>query len=213
MGRGSRGSGHQPSRRPVDLTGVISIAERNDLNTLVSAITDKMHNDVSAIFDSPPVGPLHGEHEHHTRWLSFAIFACHAGDKDMKASASPPSQPKAASDDSKTYATRAHDIVEKEEAEAMTPQLRELKKEALVFFRKWQNTVLQRTREIYIQETPVAQGSHRGRGGRGPRATYRGRCARAGAGNGRVSSTLAIGMKLQSPASPRGVAALVVAGG
>ncbi|XP_044724537.1 uncharacterized protein HRG_02433 [Hirsutella rhossiliensis] len=192
MGRGSRGSGHQSFRRPVDLTGVISIAERNDLTTLVSAITDKMHNDVSAIFDSPPVATLHAGREHHTHWLSFAIFGCHAGDKDMKASAAPSSQHEVAGDGSKSFA-KAHEIVEKEEAEAMTPQLRELKKEALVFFRKWQNTVIQRTREIHIHETPAALGNPRGRGGRGPRGGFRGRGARTGAGNGGNSSTLAIG--------------------
>lgn len=193
MGRGSRGSGHQSFRRLVDLTGVISVSERNDLSTLVSAITDKMQNDVSAIFDSPPVTPLHGGRENHSHWLSFAIFGCHA---DMKSSAAPSSQSKLAGDGSRTYA-KAHEIVLKEEAEAMTPQLRELKKEALVFFRKWQNAIVHRTREIYIHEAPSAQGNPRGRGGRGPRGGYRGRGARGGAGgNGRGSSTLAIGMKL-----------------
>lgn len=176
MGRASRVSGHAPFRRPVDLTGVISIAEKNDLTTLVSAITDKMHNDVSAIFDSPLVGPLQAAvRDHHAHRLPFAIFACH---RDAPAPSSHPG------DGSWSYA-KVHHVVEKEEADAMTPQLCELKKEALAFFRKWQNALVQRIREIHIHEAPPR--------GRGARGGHRGRGARVGLGDARTAITLAIG--------------------
>ncbi|PHH85577.1 hypothetical protein CDD83_219 [Cordyceps sp. RAO-2017] len=148
MGRGGRGSGHASFRRLADLTGLVSIAERNDLTTLVSAITEKMHDDISTIFDSPPASAALAQHErlhhhhhnkqHHHHRFSLAIFNCHAADKENDALAASASQSNLGGDGSKTYA-KAHQIVEKEEAEAMTPQLGELKKEALLFFRKWQS--------------------------------------------------------------------------
>ncbi|RCI16514.1 hypothetical protein L249_2414 [Ophiocordyceps polyrhachis-furcata BCC 54312] len=159
MGRVSRGSGHPTFRRHTDLTGLISLAERNDLTTLVSAITDKMHNDISCIFDSPPVTPVLDHHDHH-HWLSLALFKCAIVESDAKSS------PQISGDGSKAFA-KAHKIVVKEEAEAMTPQLRELKKEALLFFRKWQTALLQRTREIHITDPTAPQGNPRPRGARG----------------------------------------------
>ncbi|RDA90733.1 hypothetical protein CP533_4052 [Ophiocordyceps camponoti-saundersi (nom. inval.)] len=159
MGRVSRGSGHPTFRRHADLTGLISLAERNDLTTLVSAITDKMHNDISCIFDSPPVTPVLAQHDHH-HWLSLALFKCAISDADTKSS------PHLSGDGSKAF-VEAHKIVVKEEAEAMTPQLQELKKEALLFFRKWQTAIIQRTREIHITDPAAPQGHPRSRGGRG----------------------------------------------
>ncbi|POR38124.1 Putative membrane protein C6F6.13c [Tolypocladium paradoxum] len=194
MGRGGRGGNHQSFRRPADLTGVMSVAERNDLTTLVTAITEKMHNDISSIFDSPAVTPVLGEQEHH-HCLSLALFRRLEDSKENKLPPPlPPSQPKAAAfgDGSKTY-KKAHQIVEKEETEAMTPQLSELKKEALLFFRKWQNGIIQRIREININDTPPPQGNPRGRGARGSRGGSRGRGARGGGRNARGGLTLAIG--------------------
>ncbi|PHH73204.1 hypothetical protein CDD82_5610 [Ophiocordyceps australis] len=193
MGRGGRG-GHQTSLgRPVDLTGLISLAERNDLTTLVGAITDKMHNDIGAIFDSPPVTPVWSDHDHH-HWLSLALFHRRHGDHkennpSLVSSSLPMPKPKFVGDGSKVY-SKAHGIVEKEETQAMTPQLCELKKEALTFFRKWQNAIIQRTRDIIVTDassTSTAQANNvRGRGGRGFRGGPRGR---GGRGPPRLPST------------------------
>ncbi|KAF4582040.1 DUF726 domain-containing protein [Ophiocordyceps camponoti-floridani] len=186
MGRMGRGGGHSAFRR-IDLTGLLSVAERNDLTTLVSAITDKMHNDISCIFDSPPVTPLIHQQEHHN-WLSRAILNCAIADPPVDLPGD---------DGSKAFA-KAHKTVVKEEAEAMAPQLRELKKEALLFFTKWQTAVIQRTREIQVQDTPAAN-TRAGRGGRGG---YRGRGGRGGAvRNGRGGLTLATGPPQISPAA------------
>ncbi|KAI9158450.1 membrane protein [Paramyrothecium foliicola] len=125
MARGGRGGNQQAMRRSVDLTGIISLAEKNDLITLVNAITEKMHNDISTIFDSPPVAPLRGAHGHH-HWLSLPLL--HRHEKKMQAALD-----SHVGDGSKTY-DKAHHIIEKEETDAMTPQLRELKKEALGFY-------------------------------------------------------------------------------
>lgn len=88
---------------------------------------------------------------------------------------------------------KTREIIEKEEKEAMTPQLRELKKEALTFFRKWQTIVLQRLRDIAVNDQPGAQASSRGRG-RGLRGPPRGRGGGGrGGGPSRGPLTLATG--------------------
>ncbi|PTB79254.1 DUF726-domain-containing protein [Trichoderma longibrachiatum ATCC 18648] len=136
MARGRGGSSHG-QRRPVDLTGIISIAEKNDLLTLINAITERMARDISNVFDSPPVN--------RSTSRSHSLI----GLKHPNVS--------------KSF-EKTREIIEKEEQEAMTPQLRELKKEAMVFFRKWQSTVLQRIRDIAVNEQQAPQGSTRGRG-------------------------------------------------
>lgn len=178
MARGGGRGGHSnPPRRPVDLTGSISPAEKNDLATLVNAITEKMHKDISNIFDSPPVTPINGEHGHH-HWLSLPLL--HR--KENKENMPPSSQTFQQGGGSSSSYRKTHDIIEKEEKEAMTPQLRELKKEALTFFRKWQTVILQRIRDISVSDPQAAQGGIRGRGRGGARGVTRGRGGRVSRG-------------------------------
>lgn len=85
------------------------------------------------------------------------------------------------------------------------PQLRELKKEALIFFRKWQSIFLQRLRDISVMEPNGSQSNSRGRGRGTARAARGGRVARGGRGGGRgdiggiESLTLATGRFTQVP--------------
>lgn len=184
-GGGGRGGHSSVARRAVDLTGCISAAERNDLATLINAITERMHNDISTIFDSPPVSPVMAEDGHH--WLKLPLL--HRRAKENTPPNSNTYQNAGRSSDSYN---RAHKSIEKEEKEAMTPHLRELKKEALTFFRKWQASVLQRIRDISVtvQDPMPAQGALRGRGRgastvrssvRGGRSARGGRASRGGA--------------------------------
>ncbi|KAG5983930.1 hypothetical protein E4U55_006713 [Claviceps digitariae] len=191
MGRGSRGNGHQTARRPVDLTGIISPAEKNDFVTLVNAITENMHRDISNMFDSPPVRPIRGETEQH-HWLSLPLLGRRGSNKE-NVSALETFRDKSHGLSTTTY-KKTHQIIEKEENEAMTPQLRELKKEALAYFRKWQGNVLQRLREINVNDSiPYISGS-RARGRGVVRGGYRaGRGGRGGRGGGTVALTLATG--------------------
>ncbi|KAK2600162.1 hypothetical protein QQS21_005107 [Conoideocrella luteorostrata] len=188
MGRGSRGSGHQTARRPVDLTGIISVAEKNDFVTLVNAITEKMHKDTSNMFDSPPVRAIRGEEQHH--WLSLPLLHRRESNKE-NLSALNSFRGNVQQTPSTVY-DKTHQIIQREENDAMTPQLRELKKEALAYFRKWQGNVLQRLREINVSDmVPSAPGSRgRGRGVRGGNRAGRG--GRGGRG-GAVATTLATG--------------------
>lgn len=191
MARGGGRGGHpHPPRRQIDLTGTLSIAEKNDLMTLVNAITEKMCNEISTIFDSPPVSPVVGEHDHHN-WLSLPLL--HR--RNRKENTIPNSQTLQKGESSDSY-KMAHNVIEKEEKEAMTPQLRELKKEALAYFRKWQASLLQRLKDIGVNDIQAAQapqGSFRGRGRGNPiRAVFRGRGGRGGRAS-RGPLTLATG--------------------
>ncbi|EHK49042.1 hypothetical protein TRIATDRAFT_163579, partial [Trichoderma atroviride IMI 206040] len=180
-----RGGSTHGQRRPVDLTGILSIAEKNDLVTLVNAITERMARDISNIFDSPPVAPLQSDHDHHHHhWL---LLSLHHQKQHKPTSHSLMGIKRIGS--SKPF-DKTHDIIEKEEKEAMTPQLRELKKEALIFFRKWQTIVLQRVRDIAVSDQPGPQLSIRGRG-RGIRGMPRGRGV-GGRGGGMMRSPLTL---------------------
>ncbi|KAG6278439.1 hypothetical protein E4U47_005619 [Claviceps purpurea] len=204
MGRGSRGSGHQTARLPVDLTGIISSAEKNDLTTLVNAITENMHRDMNNMFDSPPVRTIREETEQ-DHWLSLPLRRRRGSNKE-NLSVLEKIRESLHGSSSATY-EKAHRTIEKEENEAMTPQLRELKKEALVYFRKWQGSVLQRLREIIVNESvPYTSGSRtrrrgvRGgnRGGRSDRGGRGGACAAA--------PTLAIVYELEESRLAQGLA-------
>jgi hypothetical protein len=177
MARGGRGGSHSTTRRPIDLTGAISVAERNDLSTLINAITERMNSGISNIFDSPPVSPVEDEfHQHH--WLSLSLK-----DREEKENRNHTSRPVGS----------AHLTPDQTNPEGITPQLQELRKEALVSFRRWQAAVIQRLRDISIKETGDGQSSFRGRG-RGARGVRGNRgAARGGRGGGRGGLTLATG--------------------
>ncbi|KAM0494375.1 hypothetical protein ACHAP8_008736 [Fusarium lateritium] len=195
MTRGGRTS--SVPRRPVDLTSNLSVAEKNDLTTLITAITEKLHNDISVIFDSPPVTPTLGDFSDienvdigHHHWLALSLQTNGKENVDPSHSNLSKNIPKPVPTDKIT--TQSPD---NEEPEAITPQLRELKKEALIFFRKWQTIFLQRLRDITVTEPNGSQSNMRGRGrGRAnPRGARGGRSARGGRGEGRGGLTLAIG--------------------
>ncbi|PCD41798.1 hypothetical protein AU210_004342 [Fusarium oxysporum f. sp. radicis-cucumerinum] len=180
MARGGRGS--PVPRRPVDLTGIVSIAEKNDLTTLITAITEKLHNDISVIFDSPPVKPTLGDlgdigHHH---WLALSLKT--NGKENIKPRAPSMCKPVAAVSQKSANISQSPD---KDNSENIMPQLRELKKEALIFFRKWQSIFLQRLRDISVMEPNGSQSNSRGRGRGTARAARGGRVARGGRGGGR----------------------------
>ncbi|KAH7321131.1 hypothetical protein B0I35DRAFT_501248 [Stachybotrys elegans] len=197
MGRVGRGGGQGSSRRTVDLTGAISIAEKNDLITLVNAITERLHNNISNIFDSPPISPIIGGNENH-QWLSLPLLhrKDRSQDKENESPLSSQTGKPSIGDGSKSF-HKAHGIIEKEEKEAMTPQLQELKKEAVTFYQKWQTMLLNRLREVAVQE-PAAQPPTRGRG-RGCRGNARGRGGGRGGKVNPITLTLATGPPRSPP--------------
>ncbi|KAM0301785.1 hypothetical protein HYE67_004453 [Fusarium culmorum] len=195
MTRGGRTS--SVPRRPVDLTSNLSVAEKNDLTTLITAITEKLHNDISVIFDSPPVTPTLGDFSDienvdigHHHWLALSLQTDGKENVDPRHSNLSKNIPKPVPTDKITDQSPGS-----EGSEAITPQLRELKKEALIFYRKWQSIFLQRLRDISVTEPNGSQPNMRGRGrGRGSaRGARGGRVARGGRGEGRGGLTLATG--------------------
>lgn len=176
MGRGGRG-GHQPPRRTVDLTGVVSPTEKSDLVILVTALTEKMYRQINNLFDSPPVPPMSGEGRHRN-WLSLGLRQHETNEKENKAPpvtfANRPVRPP----------TKQLSIHDSDSDDGLPTQLQELKKEAIAFFRKWQASVLQRLRDLAVtvveDEIPprgrgrAYRGAPRGRGGRGGRTNGRG---------------------------------------
>lgn len=191
---GSRRPHGQRRRTQTDLTGVFSVEEKNEVIKLVSDILDSMKDQISNIFHSPPITPASTENPQHS-WLSLSLLK---GKSNKPATPQPqgnnPTSPSSADQQnaSKTYA-KAHGIVEKEEKEAMTPQLQELKKECLVVFNKWQGNVLLRVKDISVKdpdapEPPATRGGRGGRGSRGARgdrgAPQGGRGTRRGRGRG-----------------------------
>lgn len=191
MGRGGRGS--PVPRRPVDLTGNLSVAERNDLTTLITAITEKLHNDISVIFDSPPVTPTLGDvgdigHHH---WLALSLQTNGKENVNPRSPSLGKGLPKVA--EASQPSVNSTQLTDKEGPETITPQLRELKKEALIFFRKWQSIFLQRLRDISVTEPTAPQSNMRGRGRGNARGLRGGRAARGGRGGGRGGLALTTG--------------------
>jgi hypothetical protein len=145
----------------------LTVDEKNDMSMLVNNITDKMMKQIAKIFDSPPVSPATDDEPPHS-WIPSFL------QKENKAPTPKPvpQVPSASQGSPKPY-SRAHEIIEKEENEAMTPQLSELKKEALAFFAKWRTGLMTRIRELKVSEqapspAPAGRGARGGiRGGRG----------------------------------------------
>ncbi|KAK1674425.1 hypothetical protein BDP55DRAFT_694805 [Colletotrichum godetiae] len=185
---GSRRPHGQRRRTQTDLTGVLTLEEKNELINLVSNILDSMQDQISNIFHSPPITPATTEDPQHS-WLSLSLLK-----KGNSKPAVPQTQPSANKENAGSASTsnqqkggltynKAHEIVEKEEKEAMTPQLQELKKECLVVFRKWQGNVLTRAKDISVKDPEASaasagRGGGRGAGGRG--TTPRDRGGRSG---------------------------------
>ncbi len=188
MGRGGRGGGH-PQRRAVDLTGIVSVAEKNDLIVLVTAISEKMYRDINRLFDSQQIIPLGDDDDLHN-WLALALTLNPNYEKlvsrpSTSGSVSAPRLPS-------TSYYHTSDTDSGEDC-SMTPQLQELKREAIAFFRKWQAALLQRLRDIGVSDIEPEQPGWRGRG-RGIRGRGRTRVGRVGRGGGRGGTTLATGI-------------------
>ncbi len=189
---GGRGGGH-PQRRFVDLTGIVSVAEKNDLIILVTAISEKMYRDINRLFDSQQVTPLDDNGDEMHNWLALALTLNQKPEKSLSqpsasVSGKPPRSP--------TTANYQSSDTDSSDDQSVTPQLQELKREAIAFFRKWQAALLQRLRDIGVSDIEPEQASWRGRG-RGMRSRSRARVGRAARGGGRGGSTLATGMPLR----------------
>ncbi|SPO05774.1 related to DUF726 domain protein [Cephalotrichum gorgonifer] len=169
-----RGHAQGPSRRGVDLTGVITFAEKEDLIILVSRITEKMIRQIGDVFDSPPPVPSGAESPNTWVTISVATESQRVADGTQgqpQSIETTEDQATKVSGHSSTYTpSLAHSMSEADE-NVPPPQLGELKKELFVIFKKWQSTVLQRVRDIRVAEAAPPGHIHDSGffgGGRGP---------------------------------------------
>lgn len=187
MGRG-RNPG--PSRRGVDLTGIITFAEKEDLVILVSRITEKMIRQIGDVFDCPPPSPSDSGSSNASTWVTISIPIESLGLNDKC------QNPQEGDETTEVTAVGAagHGVKPSPSPSLDMPsttndgppsQLGELKKELFVIFKKWQSIVLQRVRDIRVAADPPSTdfdgqcfsvGRGRGyRSGRGGGRGYRGR--------------------------------------
>ena len=197
-----------PRRRVADLKGILTPAERDDLASLILRILDRMGHQITDAFDSRPVTPVETDNPNHG-WIALQLqnrenislsnkplaYLAEANKPNNSTSnvATPSKTTKDKTDGRPSNGSirsspKAHQIIEKEEHEAMTPQLQELKKELSVVYKKWQTFVTNRIRDVKVTELPqsaqrgdkTAAGAGRGgrwsnRVGRGDRRGGRGR--------------------------------------
>ena len=190
MARGGRGSSNATTRRTIDLTGTLSLAEKNDLTILVTAITEKIHRDTTGIFDSTPILKIEDEHDNH-QWLSRSLPNHLDANKENQ-----PLQNGNKISSSQKFDVKplqnSHAPIHGEEEETITPQLQELKKEASMFCRKWQQSVIARLKDLTLTDQNPPQSSFRGRG-RGFRGASGGTRGGRGGSVPRVATTLGTG--------------------
>ena len=196
MGR-ARSAG--PSRRSVDLTGIISLAEKEDLIILVARITENMTRQIGEVFDCSTPTPSDPGCSNANTWIDISIPLeklklkddCENPATDKEQTVLPAETSRSGTGSTFCSTQNISNIAHK------TPpcQLSELKKELLVIFRKWQSIVLQRVRDIRVTETmpqdhfddqSFVRGRGRGiRGGRGAARGFQGRSSIAARSTGR----------------------------
>ncbi|KAK4248669.1 hypothetical protein C7999DRAFT_13435 [Corynascus novoguineensis] len=153
-------------RREVDLSSLLDPSEKNELTALVGRVTESMLKDVTQLFD--PVR-AHGQAEtsRTTFWSKLPYYL-----KDLSLNDplngiqtrvdhmenGKPSRSKMAgrARDRRGDAPSAAGAPNREEND-VTPRLQELKKEALLHFKKWQMAVHRRIGEITVKKTSNQQ--------------------------------------------------------
>lgn len=165
MVRGARGGAGQSPRRQVDLTGIVSVAEKNDLLALVGDITENMLKNITSVFESPALAPLQEltDGSCHPNCMTQALQTHRRNQERNRQDGKKVNSAAKASRPGTANSARP-------ESKSTSPQLAELRKESVLFFNKWQTTLTQRLKEITILSPPVRSTDSaigRSRGGRG----------------------------------------------
>jgi hypothetical protein len=155
-------------RREADLSSLLNTSEKAELTALVTRVTESMLKHVTLLFDPVPDGTK-VETSRNTVWSKLPN---HLKDLSLhnpmnetqtrlgqKENIKPPRSKKAGrTRDKRGTAPSAADAPSRAESEA-TPRLQELKKEALIHFKKWQTAVHRRVGEISVKKGPDFQPS------------------------------------------------------
>ncbi len=153
-------------RREADLSALMSPVEKTELTALVARTTESMLSHVTQLFD--PVRA--GEKTEASRIASWGRLPYYLKDLSLsdalsgsqtqashKENVKPPSRSKKAgrARDKRDAAPSAADDPVQQDAD-VAPRLQELKKEALLHFKKWQTAVHRRIGEISVKKAPDA---------------------------------------------------------
>ncbi|KAK4238908.1 hypothetical protein C8A03DRAFT_43388 [Achaetomium macrosporum] len=155
-------------RREADFSSVLNPAEKNELNALISSVTESMESQVTRLFDPVP-GDENPRPSRVTFWSQLPYYLKDLTLSDplseirgnQKESIKPSRSKKAGRAKDKRDANPL--VADKpSEEDSATPRLPELKKEALQHFKKWQTAVHRRVGEISVKKAPEVQPSQPG---------------------------------------------------
>lgn len=176
-----------PVRREADLSSLLNPSEKVELTTLVTRVTESMLKHVILLFDPVPEGTK-AETSRNTVWSKLPShlkdLSLHDSVNEtqtrlgQKENVRPPRSKKAGRNrDKRGTAPSAADAPRQGETHA-APRLQELKKEALVHFKKWQTAVHRRVGEISVKKGPDFQSSPASAGSKKrPASNKRGKAA------------------------------------
>ncbi|KAL2170024.1 hypothetical protein VTG60DRAFT_5364 [Thermothelomyces hinnuleus] len=153
-------------RREVDLSSLLNPGEKTELTALVGRVTESMLKDLTQLFD--PVRPDgKAEASRTTFWSRLPDYLkdLSLGDPSNGAQAranhvenvKPSSSKKTGKARDKRGDAHSAAGAPNREENGMVPRLQELKKEALLHFKKWQMAVNKRINDISVKRSPDSQ--------------------------------------------------------
>ncbi|KAJ2906910.1 hypothetical protein MKZ38_009773 [Zalerion maritima] len=156
-----RGGGQNRNKRDADLTCLLNEDEKAELLKLVRSIIGRMHHRIARVFNSVPEidpTPTHfHSHGHECFWQLVSLaHILPAADRNKE------NEPDVLPSDTTLHnahtapEVKAEQALHREEAEALTPgRLGELKKEVVVYFRKWNSNVTKRFTDITASKNGI----------------------------------------------------------
>ncbi|KAJ9149285.1 DUF726-domain-containing protein [Pleurostoma richardsiae] len=153
------GGGRRPAtpKREADLTGLLTPGQKAELVQLVTRVTDRLYKQLNDIFDCPPLSDSMNIQNRLKTWLVVPpqlSLNADSSQSDQKEDTKAPELQRGKDNDlAHQDEARAQGVIEKEEREALTPSMSELKKEVLVHFKKWQTSMLKRVSDISVSNT------------------------------------------------------------
>ena len=153
-------------RREADLSSLLSPVEKTELTALVARVTESMLRHVTQLFD-----PVRANEKTDASRIAFwgrlpyylkdlSLSDALNGSQTLgtrKENVNPPARSKKAGrarDKRDAVPSAADDVIQ--QGADVTPRLQELKKEALLHFKKWQTAVHRRIGEISVKKAPDA---------------------------------------------------------
>lgn len=179
---------HAP-KRDVDLSSLLTFAEKTEMVAFVARVTDTMQKHLTQVFDSTGIednlGPTRisfwARLPSHLRDLSLVkpekperCPEVHSGNT-QKENVKPSNRPTGTAPGTDNTVPNAGIMFDRTEEQNIGPRLQELKKEMLLHFKKWQTAVHKRVNDISVKRGPDQGGQSSGGPRRGPSSNNKGR--------------------------------------